>query len=122
MWDLTTGTCSKVLSYHPVAIQALAFSPDGAWLVSLGRDPERSIVIWDVARGEAVSIGRAEHALEAVAWVSASSASAVQFVTAGAGGALLWALEPTHLAQRPLTVPQVGDTTPALHVHRTGRA
>ena len=111
VWDITTATRSKVLSYHPFAIQALAFSADGSWLVSIGRDPERSVVIWDVARGEAVSIGRADHALQAVSWLHSSSS--VQFVTAGAGGALLWTLEPTHLAQQALTIPQVGGARAA---------
>ena len=30
IWDTTTGSCSKLLSYHPVAVQGIAFSPDGA--------------------------------------------------------------------------------------------
>jgi WD repeat-containing protein 90 len=105
VWDLSTGSCSKVLSYHAVAVQAMAFSSDGAWLVSLGRDPERSVVIWDVRRGEAVAVGRTEQAVCAVAWCC--HAATPSFVTAGGDGALLWSLEPTHLSQRTLSLPPV---------------
>lgn len=109
IWDTTTGTCTKVLSYHPVAVQAIAFSPDGCWMASVGRDPERSAVIWDVLRGEAIAVGRTDKPLEAVAW--RKGASAPQFVTVGGDGALLWTLEPTHLAQQALSVPQVRIAT-----------
>jgi hypothetical protein len=105
IWDTTTGTCSKVLSYHPIAVQALAFSTTGCWMASIGRHPERSAVIWDILRGEAVAVGRTEKPLEAVAWRQGTEAT--EFVTVGGDGALLWTLEPTHLAQRTLTVPQV---------------
>jgi hypothetical protein len=105
IWDTTTSRCSKVLSYHPIAVQALAFSRDGCWLASIGRDPERSAVIWDVLRGEAVAVGRTDKPLHAVAW--RHGAVQPEFVTVGGDGALLWTLEPTHLAQRGLSIPEV---------------
>jgi WD repeat-containing protein 90 len=86
-------------------VQALAFSRDGLWLVSIGRHPERSVVIWDVLRGEAVAVGRTDKQLEAVAWRHGSTAP--EFVTVGGDGALLWTLEPTHLSQRVLSIPEV---------------
>lgn len=94
-----------MLSYHPVAVQGLAFSPDGLWLASVGRHPERSAVIWDIARGNAVAVGRTEQPLLAVAWRHGSTAT--EFVSVGGDGPLLWTLTPTHLAQRPLSIPQV---------------
>ena len=105
IWDTTTCCACKVLSYHPLAVQGLAFSPDGCWLVSIGKDPERTAVIWDVAGGTAVAIGRAQGHLQAVAWRHGGDKAA--FVTVGEDGALLWALEATHLAQQKLTLPQV---------------
>lgn len=99
LWDLDTCACTRVLAYHPVGVQAIALSPDAAWLVSVGRDPERSVVLWHLATGDTVAVGRSDYALTAVAW---RPGPLPEFVTVGDGGALLWTLEPTHLAQRPL--------------------
>lgn len=105
VWDIAMGSCCAVLSYHPTAVQAMAFSTEGTWLVSLGRAPERSVVLWDVATGSAVAVGRTEHPSVGVAW--RCGASMPEFVTVGEGGAMQWRLELTHLAQHPLGVPMV---------------
>jgi hypothetical protein len=83
----------------------MAFSPDAAWLVSVGREPERSVVMWNVYCGEAVAIGHTEGPVCAVAWCS--HAANPSFVTVGGDKALVWTLEPTHISQRTLSLPQV---------------
>lgn len=105
VWDIVLGTCCAVLSYHPTAVQALAFSREGTWLVSVGRAPERSVVLWDVATGSAVAVGRTEQPTVGLAW--RYGVAMPEFVTVGEGGAMQWKLEPTHLSQHPLGLPVV---------------
>eukprot|EP00892_Ulva_mutabilis_P005257 jgi/Ulvmu1/3102/UM015_0142.1 len=103
VWDIAMGSCCSVLSYHPTAVQAMAFSAEGTWLVSLGRSPERSVVLWDVATGSAVAVGRTEQPSVGVTW--RFGVSMPEFVTVGEGGAMQWRLELTHLAQHPISLP-----------------
>lgn len=47
-----------VLQYHGAAVQALAFSePPGSLLVSVGRDPDRAVVLWDYVRQQVRRLG-----------------------------------------------------------------
>ncbi|GMH37358.1 hypothetical protein BSKO_05231 [Bryopsis sp. KO-2023] len=103
IWDTASRRRVAVLEYHPCSVQALAFSPDACWLVSLGAAPERSVVIWDVVSGEAIAVGRTREHLTAVAWCPASDRP--EFVTVGGEGALIWTLESTHLCQRSMVLP-----------------
>ncbi|ODQ50756.1 F-box-like/WD repeat-containing protein ebi [Saitoella complicata NRRL Y-17804] len=52
MWDARTGNTLHTLNLHDSAVFALAFSNDGRWLASGGRDGD--LVIWNVADGKAV--------------------------------------------------------------------
>ena len=80
--------------------QAMAFSPTDKFLASVGRDPERSVVVWDLTGGDGalgsgaeatmVSVGRTKGPVVALAWLPLRSLP--QFVTAGADGLLLWTL------------------------------
>lgn len=42
------------LQLHKVKIQAVAFSPDGNYLATLGGQDDNNLVIWDVASGDAI--------------------------------------------------------------------
>lgn len=97
---------NQFVQYH----QALAFSPDSCWLVSVARSPELSLVVWDVPAGEAVAVGRAAGPIQAVAWVSASVQP--EFVSVGEQ-VLIWTLEPSHLCQREISLPL--ETSCRLH-------
>jgi WD40 repeat protein len=44
--DALTGAIVRTFSGHTNGVETLAFSPDGRWLVSGGRD--QSIRVWDV--------------------------------------------------------------------------
>ncbi len=117
-----------VLHYHPVAVEALAFSGDGRHLVSVGRDPERAVAVWDVgellraaasaqlpgaagaqqAQARLAGVGRTRAATSGAAWLPAGGVgggSPPRFVTAGEEGLLLWTLTATHLEQVPLRLP-----------------
>eukprot|EP00878_Enallax_costatus_P039075 GHUV01044595.1.p1 GENE.GHUV01044595.1~~GHUV01044595.1.p1 ORF type:complete len:343 (+),score=90.63 GHUV01044595.1:1178-2206(+) len=54
IWDLETRYLVYRLQLQKVKIQALAFSPDESMLASLGGQDDNSLVLWDVATGEAI--------------------------------------------------------------------
>jgi cilia- and flagella-associated protein 52 len=54
VWDLATRQMHKKLCLHKVMIQSLSFSHDETKLASLGGPDDGSLVLWDVASGEAI--------------------------------------------------------------------
>lgn len=100
VWDVASGTRLAALQYHPVAVEALSFSPDNRFLVSVGRDPERSVVVWEVGglsvtlvsnlpaipgqpvavappvEGRVVAVGRTRFAVAAAAWLPVTGTDA----------------------------------------------
>jgi cilia- and flagella-associated protein 52 len=54
LWDLSTKQMHKKLCLHKVMVQALDFSPDEEKLVSIGGPDDASLVLWNVATGEAI--------------------------------------------------------------------
>ncbi len=65
----------------PAESQALDFSPDGVWLLSLAAAPEGAVAIWDVATGEGVAAGATDSPAVAADW--RSGAPLPEFVTVG---------------------------------------
>ena len=49
-------------------LQALSFSSDGVWLLSAGKEPEQSVVSWDVETGAALTSGTTSQPVTALAW------------------------------------------------------
>jgi cilia- and flagella-associated protein 52 len=54
IWNLETRKIHKKLSLHKVMVQALAFSHDETKIASLGGPDDGSLVLWDVASGQAM--------------------------------------------------------------------
>ena len=54
IWDLETKKIHKTLKLHKVMVQALDFSHDELKLASLGGPDDGSLVLWDVASGDAI--------------------------------------------------------------------
>ncbi len=78
--------------------QSICFSPDGRWLLSLGRDPERSVVVWDVLHGLLVAAGRTEQSPAAAEWLCGGDHPV--FATVGSDGLMLWTLQDRWAASR----------------------
>ncbi|GAX72875.1 hypothetical protein CEUSTIGMA_g330.t1 [Chlamydomonas eustigma] len=111
IWDLESGHVVALLQYHPAAVQALAFSSTDRFLVSVGRDPERAVVVWDLldlnaagGSGRLVAVGRTREITLSVAWLPQRPLP--QYVTAGGDGLLLWTLRADCLELMPLDLPQ----------------
>ena len=66
----------------------VAFSPEGALLLSVGADPDGAVRVWDVASGVAVAAAAAAAPVASATWCV--HASAPEFATAGADGVTLW--------------------------------
>jgi hypothetical protein len=54
VWDVEARAILHRMSLHKVKVAELAFSYDGTYLASLGGQDDNSLVIWDVASGNAV--------------------------------------------------------------------
>jgi hypothetical protein len=54
VWDVQRRCLVMLLQQHPVSVEQLSFSPDGAWLVSVGSG---RVVVWDVTTGRAAAVG-----------------------------------------------------------------
>lgn len=54
VWDVQQRRLLMLLQQHPVCVEQLAFSPDGAWLASVGSG---RVVVWQVATGRATAVG-----------------------------------------------------------------
>jgi len=54
IWDFETRSLHARLVLHKVKVEALVFSPNDAFLVSLGGQDDGAVVVWNVARKEAI--------------------------------------------------------------------
>jgi WD40 repeat protein len=54
VWDVQRRCLVMLLQQHPVSVEQLSFSPEGAWLVSVGCG---RVVMWDVATGRVAAVG-----------------------------------------------------------------
>ena len=54
-WSYHEKQLFNRLSLHKVKVEAVAFSPNELYLVSLGGQDDGSVVVWDIKSGDAVS-------------------------------------------------------------------
>lgn len=47
IWDTTTMECVKRITFHQRGIIALAFSPDGKYLISIGNEDSHQLALWE---------------------------------------------------------------------------
>ena len=54
IWDFHKRSLIRRLILHKVKVQALAFSPNDKYLVSLGAEDDNSVIVWDLEKGVAI--------------------------------------------------------------------
>uniref|UniRef100_A0A8B9LTK7 Cilia- and flagella-associated protein 52 n=1 Tax=Astyanax mexicanus TaxID=7994 RepID=A0A8B9LTK7_ASTMX len=102
VWDYSKREIYAQLILHKVKVEALAFSPNEKFLVTLGGQDDGSIVVWDVEKKEAIcgspaSTDMAGHCLT----VAFSSHSDNIFISAGNNTLRVWELDHTNRKIHP---------------------
>ncbi|KAL2918632.1 hypothetical protein HK105_202033 [Polyrhizophydium stewartii] len=54
IWDFEERKLLRRLTLHKVKVQALAFSPSGKYLASLGGEDDNSVIVWDLEKFAAI--------------------------------------------------------------------
>ncbi|GAB1300736.1 WD repeat-containing protein 90 [Apodemus speciosus] len=90
IWDVSQGLCRHLLSHHDTAVQALAFSPDDEFLVTLGDYADRNLALWSMATCELLSSTRL---LEPVHGVAFNPWDANELICVGTSAITFWLLQ-----------------------------
>ncbi|KAJ3312304.1 Cilia- and flagella-associated protein 52 [Boothiomyces sp. JEL0838] len=93
LWDFEKRALLKRLSLHKVKVQALAFSPSGKYLASLGGEDDNAVIVWDMQQYAAICGSPASTDSSGVTLSLAYlNKSDTQFVTGGVGTLRVWEL------------------------------
>ncbi|XP_053132932.1 WD repeat-containing protein 90 [Hemicordylus capensis] len=68
IWNISSGTCQKVLSHHETQVQAMAYSRDDGLLATLGDYADRTIALWNAQTYELMSSTRLSEPVHEVAF------------------------------------------------------
>ncbi|XP_006873982.1 PREDICTED: WD repeat-containing protein 90 [Chrysochloris asiatica] len=90
IWDVSTGTCCRLLSHHDSAVQAMVFSPDDGLLVTLGDYRDCTLAVWSTATYELVSSIRLREPVHGVAF---GPWEAAELACVGRGTVTFWLLQ-----------------------------
>ncbi|MBN3295417.1 CFA52 protein, partial [Amia calva] len=102
IWDYDRKDMYARLQLHKAKVEALAFSPNDLYLVSLGGQDDGSIVVWNVESREAICGSPASaHSAGHCLTVKFSNQSDDTFVSAGHGTLRVWELDLPNRKIRP---------------------
>ncbi|XP_051023389.1 WD repeat-containing protein 90 [Acomys russatus] len=90
IWDVPKGLCRQLLSHHDTAVQALAFSPDDEFLVTLGDYADRTLALWSMATYELLSSTRFPEPIHGVAF---NPWDANELICVGTNAVTFWLLQ-----------------------------
>jgi len=107
IWDFQERRELHRLSLHKSAVAALSFSRDETYLATLGGQDDNSLIVWEVARGEAICGKPA--ATDTAHCVSFFYNTEFQLVTAGNYHIIIWTFDRENKKLRPSPV-HVGNT------------
>ncbi|XP_075256467.1 cilia- and flagella-associated protein 52-like [Convolutriloba macropyga] len=94
LWEFETRTVIKKFSLHKVKVEQVAFSPNEKYLVSLGSQDDRSVVVWDLETKEAICGSAAALASAGlVTCLKYSNKDDDTFITGGDGNLRVWTLD-----------------------------
>lgn len=102
VWDFAKRKLLHRCVLHKVKVQALAFSPNDKYLLSLGGQDDNSVILWDVECGEAIcGSPAAKESAGTALTVAYSNTSDYMFVTGGSYTLRVWDLDITNRKIRP---------------------
>ena len=79
VWDIANGTVFRRLDYHHRGVQAMAWSMDGKYLLSIGTCQEGKLVVWDVMNNKVMAATDVLYAIHDARFTGNS----FEFVTVG---------------------------------------
>ncbi|KAG7242356.1 hypothetical protein INR49_023485 [Caranx melampygus] len=102
IWDYARRRIYAQLLLHKAKVEALAFSPNEKYLVSLGGQDDGSVVIWNIETKQAICGSPASaHSAGHCLTLEYSNTSDNIFVTAGSGTLRVWELDLPNRKIRP---------------------
>lgn len=90
IWDVPKGVCQHLLSHHDTAVQALTFSPDDEFLVTLGDYADLTLALWSMATYELLSSTRLPEPVHGVAF---NPWDANELICVGTSAITFWLLQ-----------------------------
>eukprot|EP00066_Takifugu_rubripes_P006911 XP_003972038.2 PREDICTED: cilia- and flagella-associated protein 52 [Takifugu rubripes] len=102
IWDYPQRRSSAQLLLHEAKVEALDFSPDEKYLVSLGGQDDGRVVVWNVETRQAVCGSAASgRSTSPCLTVRYSNTNSNLFVTAGSSALRVWELDPLNRKIQP---------------------
>ncbi|KAL2087100.1 hypothetical protein ACEWY4_018159 [Coilia grayii] len=109
IWDFAKKAMHARLQLHKAKVEALSFSPNDKYLVTLGGQDDGSVVVWNVENGQAICGSPASaHSVGHCMTVQYSNQDENVFVSAGNGTIRVWELDRPNRKIRP-TECQIGQ-------------
>lgn len=99
VWDLQTMKMKYELNLHKAKVQSLAFSPNGAYLASLGGEDDNKLILWDLATGDAICGSSAAN--DSAKVVKFFNNDSERMVSAGKYHIRTWKIERANRKMRP---------------------
>ncbi|XP_075797566.1 WD repeat-containing protein 90 [Microtus pennsylvanicus] len=90
IWDVPKGICQHLLSHHDTAVQALTFSSDDEFLVTLGDYADLTLALWSMATYELLSSTRLPEPVHGVAF---NPWDANELICVGTSAITFWLLQ-----------------------------
>eukprot|EP00794_Sanderia_malayensis_P009374 gene9374-10361_t len=102
VWDFEKKCLYQKFTLHKVKVQALAFSPNDKFLVTLGGEDDGSVVVWDLTHKEAVCGAPAAVLSAGVTFcIAFAKNSDTVFVTGGNKTIRVWEIDAANRILRP---------------------
>ncbi|XP_070586998.1 WD repeat-containing protein 90-like isoform X5 [Erythrolamprus reginae] len=90
IWNIQNGTCEKILFHHENQVQAMAYSQDDRFLVTLGDYVDRVIALWNTQTYDLVSSTRLAEPVHDLAF---NPLSVGQLACVGKGAVTFWLMK-----------------------------
>jgi WD40 repeat protein len=105
LWDFESRSIIKKFTLHKVKVEQIAFSPNEKYLVTLGSQDDRSVVVWDLETNEAICGSTAALASSGhVTCLTYSHHDDNVFITGGDQNLRVWTLDKANRKIRPADI------------------